>query len=225
MPVLTNYQRAIEFCNRQRVTEEDRWLIDRAQLVLGLDMPGPPGTNATGQADAMRLFAGWVGTLGLQYFDADEAAAPNHRDIAGGLGWQYLVPPTYLWPWVGLVLRVSDIVRESVGRSVRLRNLWRPTDYNAAVRGSAKGDHPDACGADLDFSSSEDQRVAEGVLRSLYPLNDLQLSVGLGSRSLHVGVLSHRKRRRWFYSSASPDQRRGFRGRTYDVLPPEVLSG
>lgn len=221
MTDLIDYQRASEFCNRKAITHEDVVALKNAKRVLGMTGVPLPGTDGIHrQKTAHEALEMWLDDEGPRYFSVNEVTRPNQRGKARDCGWEYLVPPMHLWPWVGLVLRVADILRESVGRSVRLRNLWRPHGYNEAVGGASKGDHPDACGVDLDFSSHQDQRVAEGVLRSLYDIHELQLSVGLGRTSLHVGVLSQRGRRRWFYKSASPDQRRGFNGPTYRTIEP-----
>ncbi len=218
-PIL--WTEAERYCTRRELHQFDHGALIRAAAVLGqplAELPYVDGVET--QREARTLFAGWFGQLGVVYFSADEVTTPNHRGLARDLGWEYLVPPVQLWPWVALVVRVSDLLRESVGRAVRMRNLWRPLNYNEAVRGSPRGDHPDACGVDLDFSSHEDQRVAEGVIRSLYPRAELQLSVGLGRTSLHVGVLSLRGHRRWFYGSATPDQRRGLRSATFQTIIP-----
>lgn len=210
---------ATSYCIRQRVEISDQLRLSIARIILGASIPDAPDMKGVTSQDAAKLkFDAWWDALGLRYFAADEATYPHRPNIARRLGWVHLVPPVQLWPWLGLVMHIADEVRDSVGRPVTLRNAWRPSNYNAAVAKSTDSDHIDACGIDLDFDSVESRRVAEGVLRRHYDRAELQLSLGLGAQSIHVGVLSRKGQRHWFYESALPEQRRGFYREPFHII-------
>lgn len=142
---------------------------------------------------------------GIQFFSTREVVTPHHEDKAAEAGFSELVPPLHLWPWTLIVLRIGDIMREEVGRAVRLRNVYRPMSYNRLVASSGiDSDHPNACSGDFDFSSQDDRRTAEQVVRDLSSAHpELEISLGMGARSLHVGALSPKGKRSWFYDSYS----------------------
>lgn len=144
----------------------------------------------------------------VKFFSIDEVVSPNHPDKALEVGLTELIAPLHLWPWVIMVLKVGDLMREAVGRGVRIRNVYRPMSYNKLVASSGiKSDHPNACSGDFDFKSLADRRIAEKAIRELHGNHpQLELSVGLGARTLHVGVMSPKGSRSWFYDSY-PDER------------------
>ena len=146
---------------------------------------------------------------GVQYFKAvkgdgelGEVTRPHHAKVARSLGFEAFVPPVYAWPVLILLCLVADLIRRRVGSPVTMRNAWRPTEYNAKVATSGpESDHPNACGMDLDFRRDGDRAEAEEVLRTLgIILPGLEWSVGYGSRTLHVGILSPKGARSWTYS-------------------------
>jgi hypothetical protein len=149
-----------------------------------------------------------------KHFSMREVVIPHHKTIAKKCGYTAFVPPIHLWPFVGIVLMLGDLMRDVVGRPVRLRNLWRPVPYNIKVAHttrakSLKGDHSNACAGDFDFQDVSDRRKAEGAMRAMsiqHP--ELKMSLGMGLRTLHVGVLSPRGHRHWFYPSYGKKERR-----------------
>lgn len=143
----------------------------------------------------------------VQFFSIDEVVTPNHPDKALEAGFSELIAPLHLWPWVLLVLRTGDLMREAVGRGVRIRNVYRPMSYNKLVAQSGlESDHPNACSGDFDFKSVDDRRVAEKVIRELHDQHpQLEISLGMGAKTLHVGILSPEGSRSWFYDSY-PDE-------------------
>jgi hypothetical protein len=138
-----------------------------------------------------------------RFFKAREICTPRDKRKAKRAGYTLLLPPRHAWPWAMLVVAVADGMRRIVGTSVTMRNLWRPHSYNQQVAKSGiRSDHPNACGADLDFQSVNHRRKAEGYARGLHcAIPELEISLGMGSTVLHVGVMSPQGSRHWFYSS------------------------
>ncbi len=181
--------------------------LERAGAALGL----PPGFTNTDdyQPGSRDDLASYLADHGIEFFSVREVVTPNHADKARQAGFEELIPPLHLWPWTLLALAMGDEMRRAVGRAVRLRNLYRPLSYNRLVATSGvESDHPNACAGDFDFSSVEDRRIAEEVVRRR-AMSDpvLELSMGMGAISLHVGVMSPKGPRSWFYKSYEEPQR------------------
>lgn len=141
-----------------------------------------------------------------RFFSEKEITTPHHKGIARSLGYTKFLAPRHLWPLKLIVLCVGDIMRDVVASPIRLRNLWRPVPYNMRVTGSSrartlKGDHCNCCAGDFDFETVAARRKAEGIIRGFsIALPSLEWSIGMGFRTLHVGVLSPRGHRHWYYS-------------------------
>ena len=93
-----------------------------------------------------------------------------------------------------------------------IRNWWRPEDYNRqpGVDGASGSDHITATALDLDYASPSLRAKAEEFLRSLQARTPwLNMSLGLGASTTHVGLLSPRGHRQWFYAgyAAAPSTR------------------
>ncbi len=159
------------------------------------------------EPETVENFQAWLDALGIDHFraqkkngDVGELCRPYNPVAAQKAGYSVLVPPAHLWPWAGLVLLVADSIRKSLGRSVTCRNLWRPASYNDLVATSKKSDHLDACAVDLDFTTEDERILAEGVARGIdRAVPELEMSLGVGKKTLHVGVLSMKGRRMWTY--------------------------
>ena len=159
---------------------------------------------------AAHLKANGVG----KYFSVDEIVTPNDKAKAASVGYSELVPPTHTWGLSTLLVWIADQIRHEVGSPVAMRNHWRPQSYNLLVGGkSIEGDHPNACSIDLDFKNNFARRSAEGWLAEWieHDHNVARVSVGLGERSLHIGVLSPEGSRYWRYKSYLGEVNRVFR--------------
>ena len=142
----------------------------------------------------------FLGDSGIRYFTAREAVRPHNVKVATRLGFKNLAPAEAFWPRAGAVLLLCDVCRIAAASSVRLRNLWRPRRYNEAVGGAADSDHVHCLGADLDFKTADACRRAEGAVRVLHDKHpELRISLGIGRRTLHVGLLTLRGTRTWGY--------------------------
>ena len=191
----------MEFFVTQEDAEERQPQLSREGERLGLDSSFLALDDYS--AADLEAFTRYMDDHGVEFFSAEEVTTPNHPDKALQVGFEVLVPPLHLWPWALLVLKVGDRIRKAVDHPVRLRNLYRPMSYNALVASSdIDSDHPNACAGDFDFANQDHRRVAEDLVRDLSrSLPELELSLGLGARSLHVGVMSPKGKRHWFYDS------------------------
>jgi hypothetical protein len=69
------------------------------------------------------------------------------------------------------------------------------------VGGAKGGDHPDATALDLDYPSVAARMRAELFLRNLAKRHPwMELSLGLGPQTTHVGIGSPRGGREWHYA-------------------------
>lgn len=150
-----------------------------------------------------REYARYLDDNFIEFFSIDEVITPRDKQKAASVGFDELIPPPHLWPWSLLVLRIGDRMRELVNAPIKLRNLYRPQSYNSLVASSGvDSDHPNACSGDFDFKTENHRRDAEQLIRDLSKNHpELKLSLGMGGRTLHVGVLSPKGHRSWFYDS------------------------
>jgi hypothetical protein len=152
-------------------------------------------------------FQEYLEDTGVDHFSAAEMLTPHHERVAERLGYTRFLPPHSWWCRGTALALLSDDLRRLVGEPVVMRNWWRPRPYNAhpTVGGAEESDHIIAIGVDLDYRSADSRRTAERRLRALYEDHEwLQLSLGLGNQTTHVGILSPGRRRVWFYNSYVP---------------------
>lgn len=186
--------------------------LDRLQIAgtsVGLSPAFCNPVIADSEEEGLPSFAEYLERHGVEFFSEREIVTPHKPRKATEAGFDDLTPPPHLWPWALLVVKVGDMVRREVGNPVRLRNLYRPMSYNRLVAKSGiDSDHPNACAGDFDFSSVSHRRTAEQMIRNLAAENpELEVSLGMGARSLHVGILSPKGSRSWFYDSYGDPRR------------------
>lgn len=188
--------------------------IDHAFLIAHF---GGTVVDAFEYSDDLAGFQLYLDDVGVQYFSANEITSPNNPSAAHQCGYDILLPEQAGWERIGALALLSDQLRALVDEPVFMRNWWRPPCYNNLVGGAAGGDHPDADAVDLDFSSATSRAAAQAFLCENYWSQDivapeeiapgtdldprLNLSVGMGGATLHVGLLSANGRRFWFYGS------------------------
>jgi hypothetical protein len=149
-------------------------------------------------------FQQYLNASGVRSVDAHELTYPNHPDVAAKYGFAYFLPPQAWWPRGAALALLAQQLEHRVGETVSVRNWWRPPVYNRdpKVGGAEKGDHIGGFGMDLDYNSSQARRRAEQWLRGLANSQPwLRLSLGLGDRTTHIGMLSPRGSREWHYAS------------------------
>jgi hypothetical protein len=147
-------------------------------------------------------FQEYLTATGVAHFSARETLTPHDARVASELGYETFLPPHAWWKRGAALALIADELRRLVGEPVKMRNWWRPVEYNRRVDGAEGSDHVTAHGVDLDYRSADSRRRAERRLRELDAAHpDLQFSIGLGNVTTHVGVLSPGRRRQWRYDS------------------------
>lgn len=152
-------------------------------------------------------FGAFLKDSGVKRVTAAEMTEPNHPEIAAKYGFRDFLPPQSWWSRGAALALVTQAIDNITSATVRVRNWWRPTAYNAdkGVGGAKNGDHPTANAVDLDYQSVGDRMKAERFLRGLnsrFPW--MRLSLGLGAETTHVGIDSPRGHREWHYAGWTP---------------------
>ena len=200
-------------------------LVDEIDHEYLITMLGGDPVNAFDYGPDLDSFQLYLDAVGVQHFTAAEIAEPHNQAAATECGYTILLPERDQWEKAAALAMFTDELRELVGEPIYMRNWWRPPCYNAAVGGAAGGDHPDADAVDLDFSSATSRAMAQEFLCNTYwnapiitpdqiaPGADidpmLNMSVGLGGLTIHLGVLSNGGRRNWFYGSYTDEPNSG----------------
>lgn len=152
-------------------------------------------------------FADFLAASGVKTVTAADLTRPNHPAIAARLGFQNFLPPRAWWPRGAALALLTQSLSKVTNAAVRVRNWWRPDAYNrdSGVGGAKDGDHPTANAVDLDYSSTGARAKAELFLRALAQRCPwMQLSLGLGPQSTHIGIGSPRGHREWHYAGWVP---------------------
>lgn len=156
-------------------------------------------------------FARYLDVVGVRWITWKEMLIAHQRDVAIGLGYPaaVLLPRIGIWHRGALCALVADKMRDAAGGSVVLRNWYRPADYNRAVGGAKASDHVGAYAVDLDFQSAKARRRAvEDVIGPLWETGQWELSIGVGHRTVHLGIMAGRGQRSWKYGKL--DRRPGW---------------
>ena len=196
--------------------------IDHAFLIAHF---GGTVVDAFAYSDDLAGFQMYLDDVGVQYTSAAEIAEPYNVSAATMCGYSILLPSRDQWEKAAALGLFTDVLTELVGEPIFMRNWWRPPCYNDAVGGAPGGDHPDADAVDLDFASATSRSIAQEFLCTMYWNEDivgpeeiapganldprLNMSVGLGGVTIHLGVLSAGGRRFWYYDSYSAEPNSG----------------
>ena len=143
----------------------------------------------------------YLNEMGIKYVSAKEMCTPHHTQIASDLGYDAFVPKKEWWDRGGALAALFDHLRAELGKPITVRNWWRPAEYNAKVGGTKASDHIGAYAFDMDFKTKKDRQQVEKLLEDLYKDPDLQMSLGLGGYTIHLGLQSEKGNRRWYYDS------------------------
>ncbi len=197
-------------------------VIDHAFLI---DRWGGTVVDPTRYPMTQDGFQAYLDATGVQHFAAWEYVVPNNEAVATRCGLSLLLPEHARWPRAAALGLLADQLRRLVNEPVTLRNWWRPPCYNEGVGGAAGGDHPDADALDLDFRSARSRAAAQRMLCETYWQRDLvapeeiapgsnlnprlNMSIGLGGVTIHLGLLSRNGRRFWRYDSYSVEPNSG----------------
>lgn len=128
-------------------------------------------------------------------FSAAEMVRPHQPDHAKYCGYELLLPPRCRWPSGAVQGILASMLSLEINQgdlygpeNIYVRNWWRPRCYNSRVGGAPASDHLQARGFDLDFSSAKKRATAQNLLCELYKKEAFSLQVGIGCRTLHIGV-------------------------------------
>ena len=152
-------------------------------------------------------FQAYLAASGIKSVTAVELTRPNHPGVAARHGFQDFLPPQSWWRRGAALALLIQQLRSVVHEPLHVRNWWRPATYNSdpAVQGARNGDHPTANAVDLDYASRGGRMRAERWLRTLdREAKWLQLALGLGDLTTHVGIGSAKGRREWHYAGWRP---------------------
>lgn len=152
-------------------------------------------------------FQDYLFKTGISALSAADLTRPNHPDVAARLGFREFLPPQNWWARGAALALLTQSINTHIGDVVHVRNWWRPAAYNAdpAVGGAKDGDHPTANAVDLDYRLASQRIRAEAFLRDLAKRCPwMQLSLGLGPQTTHIGIGSPRGHREWHYAGWRP---------------------
>jgi len=145
-------------------------------------------------------FQAYLDATGVTHFTAVELTTPHHPEIAARFGHEALLPQREWWPRGAALALLAEELRRVVGTPIVVRGWWRPHAYNEAVEGDPAGDHPTAHAFDIDYDSPGSRYLAELRLLQLFrEVPWLDLSLGLGNMTTHVGIQSPLGCRVWYY--------------------------
>lgn len=171
-----------------------------------IELGGRPA-NAMTYPQTVAGFQSYLTACGVTTISAAEMTHPNHPEVAVRHGYHDFLPPQTWWSRGAALGLLTQKLEAVVGNQIHLRNWWRPAAYNndPVVGGAKDGDHPSATAIDLDYRSVGDRMRAEAFLRSLARRDGwMQLSLGLGAQTTHVGIGSPRGHREWHYAGWRP---------------------
>jgi hypothetical protein len=158
--------------------------------------------NARSYQETRAGFAQYLRDGGIRRISAEQLTTPNHPEIAQKYGYGAFLP-TRVWWARGLALAlVAEKIQDLMRQPVRIRNWWRPGDYNLdeGVGGKPRSDHVTAHALDLDYPSPASCARAIRWLRILARKHPwLRLSLGTGPTVTHVGIDSPIGAREWRY--------------------------
>ena len=150
-------------------------------------------------------FEKYIEEIGARRVSAKELLTPHNREVATDLGYEWLLPERNLWINLVPLIDIFEIIRDAVDAPITVRNWWRPADYNDRVGGAKASDHITAHSFDCDFRTHDHRRVAEKIVKEMQDKRrDLQISLGLGGYTIHIGALSPKGKRSWTYDSYVP---------------------
>ena len=135
--------------------------------------------------------------------DSSDTFELSRRRDALSCGLRNLMPPPCRWYQAAALFLVMQSIQREVGIQVgKIRHWYRPDCYNRARGGARSSDHRQARAIDFDFTYPIDRRKSQERLCHYFWKNkNLNIQVGRGCQTLHVGFESPRGRRTWTYAS------------------------
>jgi hypothetical protein len=175
------------------VEHESVWRATAQALKPGVRIPDPHDFS-----DTYLGLESFLGKVGIKYFGPREA-------VKMGYPW----PPQCCWVGLAVLLLIADHMRGLTGLPIRLRHWYRSEKFNRERKGAPYSDHLWAVAVDLDFTGKWwtavfARRKAQRWLTRKAPILLRNISLGVGWRTLHVGLFAPRtlekgRHRRWKY--------------------------
>jgi len=138
------------------------------------------------------------------FFGAQDVIRPNHATVALSLGYTHFLPPHEWWPRTAALVAVANQLALRAGGFATTRNFWRPAAYNnhPTVDGAADSAHIENAAVDVDFASESGRRAATEWIQGIQQAEPwLKIGLGVGSRTVHVDMLTDKPQRpnTWSY--------------------------
>ena len=189
---------AIDTCVDQTQDERDR-MDDFISEFKGSVVPADSYDNSTA---GLQRYLNDSGVT--RNFKAKEMVRANNASAAKACGYKELLPSQCRWKSAAaqglMAIKLRDVINEgrSKKQGMNLRNWWRPACYNAQVGGAKRSDHIQARGFDLDFKTPKDRARAQKFICDMYKEHgEMNLQVGIGCVTLHVGIGSPKRSPRY----------------------------
>jgi len=133
-------------------------------------------------------------------FSALEIIEPYNKSAARACGLTQLLPSQSPCLINSALALWAQKIASVAGATPYIRNWYRPTCYNSRVGGASSSDHITARAIDMDFPSQSSRRKAQNWLCSFWK-SSLNMQIGLGGDSIHLGAESPHGKRNWYYAS------------------------
>ncbi len=178
---------------------KDITALEIKEVIETIERLGGKAVNPMDYSDNVEDFRKFMDDVGVSsYFDVNEMVTPNNAAVAKKCGNEELLPPRCRWlsgAVQGMIATkiYANINQDSKGNEIVLRNWWRPACYNKGVAGAGTSDHIQARGFDLDFETSKERAIAQNFICQMYKEKNFNLQVGIGCKTLHVGVGSPKR--------------------------------
>lgn len=139
----------------------------------------------------IRAFQEFFRTLDARHFSADELLflGGSHHG-SGPCAGKNRIPDEELWPNVAPLVKALDVVREQVGRPVRLTNVYRHDTYNACIGGVPASQHRLFWAADI-VASGIDAAACADCVQAVRAQNVFTGGIGHYRSFVHIDVRGH----------------------------------
>lgn len=145
-------------------------------------------------------FQSFLLASGVRKYDASDLIAPYNKSAAKKCGYDVLLPGKEDWQKGAALALWAEDLAAFAGELPVIRNWYRPSCYNSAVGGASKSDHLTARAIDMDFDTATARRKAQKELCRAWN-SSLNMQIGLGGQSIHLGAESPLGKRNWYYDT------------------------
>lgn len=151
-------------------------------------------------------FVDFARLSGVNSYDPLQIITPPNKAVAKKCKINYLLPERSKWKKGIAIALWAEELGKIAGEQPSMLNWYRSPCYNKGVGGAKYSDHMAADSADLDFIASSSRRRAQGWLCDFWK-SRLNMQIGLGGSMVHLGAMSPRGRRNWYYATYKDSDR------------------